>query len=68
MIPSLYCVLRVYTTIEYIEELLEETVKVCEEGSTVELPDAPEPLCSEYERPEKITAISKHKTRFSTFT
>ena len=45
--------LCIFTTIEYIETLLEETSKVCEEGSTVALPEAPEPLCSEYERPEK---------------
>ena len=57
----------IHTTIGYIEELLRETVKVCEEGSSVELPEAPEPLCSGYERPQKIVAISQHKTRFSTF-
>ena len=58
----------VYITIGYVEELLGETTKVCEEGSTVALLEAPEPLCSEYERPEKIVAVSKHKTRFSKLT
>ena len=57
---------NVYTTIGYIEELLRETIKISEEGSTVELPEAPEPLCSKYERPKKIVAVSQHKTRFST--
>ena len=57
-----------HTTIGYIEELLRETIKISEEGSTVELPEAPEPLCSQYERPEKIVAISQHKIRFSTST
>ena len=56
---------NVHTT---IEELLIETIKISEEGSTVELPEAPEPLCSQYERPEKIVAISQRKTRFSTST
>ena len=50
-----------FTTIEYIEKLLEEISKVCKEGSTVALPEAPEPLCSEYEGPEKSSQLANTK-------
>ena len=50
----------------YIDELLDETIKVFEDadGSIMQLSEIPEPLCSGYNRPEKDIAIKGHKTRF----
>lgn len=51
----------------YIDSLIAETRAVCSEGtprpSTSET--QPKSLSSEYERPEKTSAIVSHKSRFS---
>lgn len=50
----------------YINELLEETTKICSDCSisTIQLSETPEPLCSDFDRPEKGVAVKAHKTRF----
>ena len=54
--------------IGYIDELFDETVKVCEEqGEPTSLQRKaahPESLCSGYDRPSKCAADEKHKSRF----
>lgn len=51
----------------YVEELLTETTSLCA-GDKPTLPptlSTPQPLSSGYDRPEKVTAVVKHKSRFS---
>ena len=53
----------------YIDELVEETVKLCQEASDFtsifELSHVPQPLCSDYSRPDKEVAIRQHRSRFA---
>ena len=50
----------------YIDEVVKETVQLCEDRRILELVEIPEPLCSGFYGPEKEFAIQKHRTRFST--
>ena len=50
--------------IGYLDELIEETIKRFKDGNVATPSEVPEPLCSEYERPEKDTAIKQHRSRF----
>ena len=44
-------------TAGYLDELLEETIKRFQDGSTTEPCEVPAPLCSGYDRPKKDVAI-----------
>jgi len=59
----------IYNYTDYIEKLLQETIKQWNTGG-VDLQDEqePKPLCSVFQRPGKATAIQQHKCRFSTIT
>ena len=49
----------------YVDVLMKETIRRCEEGITETLPDdTPAPLSSQYERPDKPIAVKSHKIRF----
>ena len=52
---------------EYVDKLLDEVVKLVNIDSNQELmvDDLPPPLCSAYSQPDKMEAISKHRSRFS---
>ena len=53
----------------YIEELIEETMTLCSRGEPIPTsvnPSQPKILCSDYDTPEKISAIVRHQSRFST--
>ena len=51
---------------DYLDELTAETISYCETGTSQErIDDVPEPLCSQYERPEKTFAIQQHRSRFN---
>ena len=50
----------------YIDNLIRETTRHCKEGVVEVLPqDTPASLSSQYERPDKLSAIHSHKSRFS---
>lgn len=50
----------------YIDDLKHETIRRCKEVIIETLPqDTPAPLSTQYERPDKLTAIKSHKSRFS---
>ena len=51
----------------YVEELLTETTSLCAGDKPIPLctESTPQPLSSGYDRPEKLTAVVKHKSRFS---
>ena len=53
--------------VEYVETLMTETMRRCRNGIIEELPsdNAPAPLSTQYERPDKASAIKSHKSRFS---
>lgn len=50
----------------YVDQLMMEvqTLVDDEDATTVNVVDAPAPLCSNYDRPNKQTAITEHFTRF----
>ena len=51
---------------DYIDDLLTEVVKQCVVGgSSVQSSEIPKPLCSEYDRPTKASAILGHRSRFA---
>ena len=51
---------------DYIDDLMQETLHKCMEGSTVQPPpNLPQPLSSAYEKPDKISAIKTHRSRFT---
>lgn len=49
----------------YVDDLVQKTVELRQIAYRPPSSEAPESLCSGYERPEKSVAISSHKTRFS---
>ena len=50
----------------YIDNLIKETIKLCKKGEpAADMPEIPEPLCGQFERPEKATAVKMHKSRFN---
>ena len=53
--------------LEYVEMLMTETMRRCSGGIIEELPsdNIPAPLSTQYERPEKSSAIKSHKSRFN---
>ena len=63
----LYMLESMVQIVGYIDELLKETITLCSKGeATPQSTDSiPQPLCSGYERPEKISAIVRHNCRFS---
>lgn len=49
----------------YVDDLVKETLRRCKERVIETLPsNTPGPLSSQYERPDKPTAIKSHKSRF----
>lgn len=54
-------------TADYVSRLMTETLKFCceEQSQPANTSAPPQPLSASYERPEKITAIMQHKSRFS---
>lgn len=54
-----------YYLTDYIDVLMKETIRRCKDGITeAHYDDTPAPLSSQYERPNKTTAIKSHKSRF----
>ena len=57
------------TLLDYVDALLIKTKQLCKDGNvqtrTRFSPDIPKPLSSQYERPDKATAVKRHKSRFS---
>ena len=51
--------------LDYLDELIKETILLCEEGTPQQSLNIPEPLCSGYERPDMATAVSMHRSRFN---
>lgn len=51
-------------TYNYVEELFEELFKSVKSSHYIELPSPPPPLCSQYDHPEKDTAVSAFQSRF----
>ena len=50
----------------YIQDLMKETLRRCNEGIIETLPsNTPGHLSSQYERPDKSIAIESHRSRFS---
>ena len=53
-----------YNTITgYLDTLLQQTVYGCQQRTSQNPVDVPEPLCSAYERPDKLTAVQRHRSR-----
>ena len=51
--------------IGYVDELIQETVHLCEGVQTSTMPiDVSESLSSTYERPSKAEAVRSHKSKF----
>lgn len=56
-----------YFVTGYVDELMEATCKYCEEGGSSYVGDqVPEPLCARYDKPDKISAVKEHRSRFHT--
>ena len=51
--------------IDYIEDLLKKTTEICNQGGSHVSEDSPSPLCKDYEKHDKSTAIQQHRSRFS---
>ena len=51
--------------IDYIEDLFKKTTEICNQGGSHVREDSPSPLCKDYEKPDKSTAIQQHRSRFS---
>ena len=51
---------------EYVDDLIRETVSVATSQtiSTTQSGSIPPALCSQYEKPDKDEAVSKHRSRF----
>ena len=57
---------KLFLLIEYVDDLLKETSRRCKERVIEILPsNTPAPLSSQFERPDKPTAIKSHKSRFA---
>ena len=54
---------------DYVEKLLKETNKRCNEGIVEEMSEehTPAPLSSQYEKPVKVDAIKSHRSRFTLY-
>ena len=66
---KLLTVCLTYYCTDYIDELIKETVTLSSKGGTTPLStetSQPKSLSSGYEKPEKVSAIVRHKSRFST--
>ena len=55
-----------FTFVEYLNKLIYAMVHQCEAGAEEEAPacNIPDPLCHQYERPDKETAVCQHRSRF----
>ena len=51
--------------VDYLDDLMQETIHQCEEGTSQSPQHVPMPLCSGYERPDKASAVSRHRSRFN---
>ena len=61
-----YIFFIMYNTITgYLDTLLHEIVNGCQQRISQNPLDVPEPLCSAYERPDKLTAVQHHRSRFN---
>ena len=49
---------------DYLDDLMTETIRQCEEGTPQQSLSVPEPLCSGYQRPDMAAAVSEHRSRF----
>ena len=49
----------------YVKDLMCELLEVVAMGKVQPTPDVPDFLCSQFQRPEKITAIKDRQTRFT---
>ena len=49
---------------DYLDDLLAETILQCTCVETSRPMNIPEPLCSGYERPDKDSAVTRHRSRF----
>ena len=66
IVTVIHCICISFALTGYIEDLMKETLRQCKEGIIETLPhDTPAPLSMQYERPDKLTAIKSHKSRFS---
>ena len=67
---NLLTVCLTYYCIGYIDELIKETVTLSSKGGSTphftEPTSQPKSLSSGYEKPENVSAILRHKSRFST--
>ena len=51
---------------DYLDELVRDTITYCEAGTSQEsIDDVPEPLCSQFERPDKMFVIQQHRSHFN---
>ena len=51
--------------LEYLDERVEATINNCETCISQDDIGVPQPLCSQYERPEKVFAVEQHRSRFN---
>ena len=49
---------------DYLDDLLAETILQCTCAETSRPLNIPEPLCSGYERPDKDSVVTRHRSRF----
>ena len=57
-----------WNVLDYLDMLIQETVsQLLREADTIrqDTTDVPEPLCSQYKRPEKMSAVRQHQSRFN---
>jgi len=64
LILSSYSIV-LFTLVDYLDELMQETILQCENSTSQLSQTIPEPLCSAYERPDKAAAVSRHCSRFN---
>ena len=50
---------------DYLDDLMTETTRHCEEGTPQQSLSVPESLCSGYQRPDMAAAVSEHRSRFN---
>ena len=54
-----------FVFVGYLDALIQATINQCEVGISKESTDVPKPLCSQYERPDKMSAVHQHRSRFN---
>ena len=53
------------STTGYLDELILETICQSKEGTPHQSLNIPDSLCSGYQRPDKVAAVSQHQSRFN---